>query len=61
MISFKRCPRCRGDVKKSRDAHGEYASCFQCGWYGELSRDPLSEMALDQLRKSVKATLTKVS
>jgi hypothetical protein len=36
----KSCPRCRGDVNKARGAHGEYSSCFQCGWYGELSRDP---------------------
>ena len=59
MISFKSCPQCRGDVHKARDVHGEDASCFQCGWYVELSRDPLSEMALDELRNSVKPTLTK--
>ena len=59
MIYYKSCPRCRGDVRRDRDSHGEFASCFQCGWYGELSRDPLSEMALAQLRASVRPTLTK--
>ena len=61
MIYLKSCPRCGGDVNKDRDAHGEFANCFQCGWYGDLTRDPLSQLALDELRKSLNLTLTKTA
>ena len=61
MIYLKSCPRCGGDVKKDKDAHGEFSNCLQCGWYGELSRDPLSQMALDELRTAVKLTFAEAS
>ena len=30
-IFLKRCPRCGGDIAVTRDLHGRYFSCLQCG------------------------------
>ncbi len=31
MITFKACPRCRGDLYRDQDKYGEFDSCLQCG------------------------------
>lgn len=33
MIYFKRCPRCKGDLREGSDTFGSYIACLQCGCY----------------------------
>ena len=30
-LFLKGCPRCGGDVSLTRDIHGPYVTCLQCG------------------------------
>ena len=30
-LFLKGCPRCGGDISLTRDIHGRYISCLQCG------------------------------
>ena len=30
-LFLKKCPRCGGDLSLTRDIHGRYISCLQCG------------------------------
>jgi ribosomal protein L37AE/L43A len=36
-VSFKACPKCKGDMYLDSDAYGVYWKCLQCGWIFELA------------------------
>jgi uncharacterized protein YbaR (Trm112 family) len=31
VITFRACPRCRGDLYRDQDQYGAFDSCIQCG------------------------------
>ena len=35
-ISFKACPKCRGDLYLDEDAYGVFNKCLQCGRIFEM-------------------------
>jgi DNA-directed RNA polymerase subunit M/transcription elongation factor TFIIS len=41
MWSFKKCPRCRGDLYIDEDSGRCYETCLQCGYERELERVPV--------------------
>jgi len=40
MISFKACPRCKGDLFSDRDRYGQFLCCTQCGYHRDIDPDP---------------------
>ena len=40
MVQFRACPRCRGDMKSTRDMYGNYKECLQCGNMVDMPHDP---------------------
>ncbi len=42
MVTFKSCPRCRGDRVLDHDKHGWYLMCLMCGYV----TDPLQDKSL---------------
>ena len=36
MISFRKCPRCNGDILLDKDHFGWYIECLQCGYLQDL-------------------------
>ena len=49
MLRLKGCPRCNGDIFQSRDHHGWYEHCLQCGYLRDLewrlgTHQPVVEM-----------------
>ena len=36
MMYFKACPKCHGDLVSGGDMHGDYVSCFQCGYMRDV-------------------------
>ncbi len=35
-LFLKGCPRCGGDIAVTRDLHGRYFSCLQCGMLKDI-------------------------
>lgn len=40
MVQFKACPRCKGDMKQTRDMYGKYNECLQCGYTKDILPEP---------------------
>ena len=32
MVTFRSCPRCKGDIQMNEDQYGPYNECLQCGY-----------------------------
>ena len=52
-ISFKSCPRCRGDLHYESDIYGKYLTCLQCGY--SLDQSEAAKL-YDRLKNSPKST-----
>ena len=44
MLYLKQCPRCKGDVYRTKDSFGEYLACLQCGYSRDIDSGPLASM-----------------
>ncbi len=45
MLTFKGCPRCRGDLHADRDRYGKYIECLQCGFIEDLGKESDASVA----------------
>ncbi len=62
-LFLKGCPRCGGDLSLTRDIHGRYISCLQCGLLKDIEENvapgrsglPVKRAAHAQPRRRTKA------
>ena len=47
MWTFKKCPRCRGDIFIDEDISNTYEKCLQCGYERELVKVSASRKTKD--------------
>ncbi len=52
MITFKSCPRCKGDIVSDSDYYGDYKSCLACGYVGYPGEDSISQIEPDPVEDS---------
>lgn len=57
MITFRACPRCRGDLYREQDQYGAFDSCIQCGAAIDTVEDRVAVAPLDAAFDRVTATV----
>lgn len=53
MLLFKSCPRCNGDMHKTRDMYGKYKECLMCGHMIDLPGN-IPEFNLEKVKRGRK-------